>query len=298
MCAHLPKCSALASRHESGPFCSAPFLEGELAGREAAKSYGWSSREAGRTHQSIVITFFSKVELKEKRSTDMLTTSSEPRLKVSGNSQWSINGTTTSPGPWKPLVAPPSLCPSEHSAVRYSKSTQRSYIKHPMTPFLPLSLPSWSDWGFEDIDSGTYVLAFSLSWFPLLYPYRIPFPNQKGDWGEIRWLRLPPFPPQTSVCRSMISCPTSGMVVLVFSHSTECSSRGEAARGSRSLRTHAGGDCGIPRTPSHGLSIGACCLSCGSTKRCLFSTGVTHQAQSNSWFNQNEMSFITSAVIF
>lgn len=73
--------------------------------------------------------------------------------------------------------------------------------------------------------------------------------------------RNPPSP-QTSVCRSMMSCATMGMVVLLFSHSTECSSRGEAARGSRSLRTHAGGDCGIPRTPSHGLSREACCLSC------------------------------------
>lgn len=85
--------------------------------------------------------------------------------------------------------------------------------------------------------------------------------------------------PQTSVCRSMISCPTRGMVVLVFSHSTECRSRGEAARGSRSLRTHAGGDCGIPRTPSHGLSKGACCLSCENTTRRLFKIAVSQQVQ-------------------
>lgn len=85
--------------------------------------------------------------------------------------------------------------------------------------------------------------------------------------------------PQTSVCRSMISCPTRGMVVFVFSHSTECRSRGEAARGSRSLRTHAGGDCGIPRTPSHGLSKGACCLSCENTTKRHFRNVVAHQVQ-------------------
>lgn len=85
--------------------------------------------------------------------------------------------------------------------------------------------------------------------------------------------------PQTSVCRSMISCPTRGMVVFVFSHSTECRSRGEAARGSRSLRTHAGGDCGIPRTPSHGLSKGACCLSCEYTTKMHLRIVVAHRVQ-------------------
>ncbi|TNN59963.1 hypothetical protein EYF80_029805 [Liparis tanakae] len=75
----------------------------------------------------------------------------------------------------------------------------------------------------------------------------------------------------TSVCRSMMSCPTRGMVVPAFSHSTE------STMGSRSLRTHAGGDCCSPRTPSHGLSRGPCCLSCWGTKRRLFNTGVSHQ---------------------
>lgn len=146
----------------------------------------------------------------------------------------------------------------------------------PLHPLLHLSFPSCSGWGFEDIDSGTHFLTFSpQSWLPLLYPYRITFPNQKGERGEIRWLLTPPSSPsQTSVCRSMMSCPTRGMVVPAFSHSTECSSRGEAAKGSRSLRTHAGGDCWIPRTPSHGLSRGPCCLSCWGTKRRHFNTGV------------------------
>lgn len=69
--------------------------------------------------------------------------------------------------------------------------------------------------------------------------------------------------PHTSVCRSMMSCPTRGMVAPAFSHSTACISRGEGCRGSRSLRTQAGGECCCDRgTPSHGLSQGICCLSC------------------------------------
>lgn len=172
---------------------------------------------------------------------------------------------------------PPPLCPLEHSHMRCSRSGQRSYIKHPIVPTsTPPSLTSFLIW-----------LRVWRLWFWDLLP---PFPGflysiRKGSQSQtkkVTEVKLGGFssplpPPQTSVCRSIMSCPTSGMVVLVFSHSTECSSRGEAARGSRSLRTHAGGDCGIPRTPSQDLSIGACCLSCWNKERSHVSPGVTHQ---------------------
>ena len=61
------------------------------------------SREGG--HARVILSRFFPPKLKDKRSTDMSTTSSEPWLKSSGSSQWSVNGTTTSPGPWKPLIA-------------------------------------------------------------------------------------------------------------------------------------------------------------------------------------------------
>lgn len=64
----------------------------------------------------------------------------------------------------------------------------------------------------------------------------------------------------TSVCRSMISWPTRGMVALVFSHSTVCSSRGEAATVSRSFLTQDGGEW-VFLMPSHALLLGVCCLS-------------------------------------
>lgn len=64
----------------------------------------------------------------------------------------------------------------------------------------------------------------------------------------------------TSVCRSMISWPIRGMVALVFSHSTVCSSRGEATTVSRSFRTQDGGEL-VLRMPSHALLLGVCCLS-------------------------------------
>lgn len=65
---------------------------------------------------------------------------------------------------------------------------------------------------------------------------------------------------QTSVCRSMISWPTRGMVALAFSHSTACISSGEACRGSSSLRTHDGGEW-VFLMPSHTRLLGVCCLS-------------------------------------
>lgn len=55
-----------------------------------------------------------------------------------------------------------------------------------------LSLPSCSGWGLKTLILGP---TFLLSWFPLLYPYRIPLPNQKGDQGEIRRLSLAPLLP-------------------------------------------------------------------------------------------------------
>lgn len=198
----------------------------------------------------------------------MSTTSSEPRMKGSGNSQWSVNGSIASPGPWKPLIAPLTLWPLEHSDERCFKSTQRSYIKHPIiSTSTPPSLPSfllwlrvWRHWFWDQLFF-TFLVSSTLS-----AQDTFPKPKKWPRWNQAALASLPP-PPQTSVCRSMMSCPTRGMVVPAFSHSTECSSRGEAARGSRSLRTHAGGDCGIPRTPSHGLSIGACCLSCWERER-------------------------------
>lgn len=162
--------------------------------------------------------------------------------------------------------------PLTFRALWHENSTQRSYIKNPTsthsTPFLWLRV--------EDFDLGpTAFLGFSWS-IHIGYHSENQKKLTKVKSGDM----TSPLPsPQTSVCRSMISCPTRGMVVLVFSHSIECSSRGEAARGSRSLRTHAGGDCGIPRTPSHGLSKGACCLSCENTTKRHFSTVVSQQVQ-------------------
>ncbi|TNN57623.1 hypothetical protein EYF80_032153 [Liparis tanakae] len=56
--------------------------------------------------------------------------------------------------------------------------------------------------------------------------------------------------------RSMISWPTRGMVALVFSHSTVCSSRGDdAATVSRSFLTQDGGEWAF-RMPSHARLLG------------------------------------------
>lgn len=66
---------------------------------------------------------------------------------------------------------------------------------------------------------------------------------------------------QTSVWRSIMSCPTRGMVAPVFSHSTVFSSRGDCATGSMSFLTHDGGDWTF-LIPSQGLLFGVCCFSC------------------------------------
>lgn len=172
-----------------------PILEGNLAGRsQAFRLFLPRSREDTPCY---IILFFSKVELKEKRSTDMSTTSSEPRLKVSGNSQWSVNGTKASPGPWKPLIAPLTLWPSEHSDTRCFKSTQRSYIKtshhhHNLHSSILLSLPSCSGWGFEDIDSGTNFLTFLAS-STLSIQDPIPKPKRWPRWNQVA--SLAPFLP-------------------------------------------------------------------------------------------------------
>lgn len=68
-------------------------------------------------------------------------------------------------------------------------------------------------------------------------------------------------PSHTSVCRSMMSWPTRGMAVPGFSHSTPGISRGEAARGSRSLRIQDGGEVWERGMLSQERSPGACCLS-------------------------------------
>lgn len=205
-----------------------------------------------------------------KRSTDMSTTALKPRLWRSRNSQWSINGTTV-------------LVRGLHWSLHYpydlystlirdaDKSTLKLQLTSP-SPSLPLHHPSFSSFfpalaeGLKTLILGpTFSLPLFLGFPTLSMQDPIPKPKKVIE-VKLGGFASPLPPPQTSVCRSMMSCPTRGMVVLVFSHSTECSSRGEAAKGSRSLRTHAGGDAGIPRTPSHGLSRGPCCLSCRRTK--------------------------------
>lgn len=71
---------------------------------------------------------------------------------------------------------------------------------------------------------------------------------------------------QTSVWRSIMSCPTRGMVAPVFSHSTVFSSRGDCATGSMSFLTHDGGDWTF-LIPSQGLLFGVCCFSCCERKK-------------------------------
>lgn len=193
MCAHRPKCRVLDSKQETGPLCSlALSYFGRLLGwKKSSQKFRLFLQRYREDTPRYIILFFSKVKLKEKRSTDMSTTSSEPRLRGSGNSQWSIDGTIASPGPWKPPIAPLTLWPSEHSDTRCFKSTQRSYIKHPINTSTSPSLPSFLllAEGLKTLIQGP---TFSLSWFRLLYPYRIPFLNQNGGQGEIRWLRKPP----------------------------------------------------------------------------------------------------------
>lgn len=74
-------------------------------------------------------------------------------------------------------------------------------------------------------------------------------------------------PTQTSVWRSMMSWPTSGMVAPAFSHSTLRSSRGDGGSGSSSFFTQAG----VPwafRRLSQGRLLGVCCFSgCGASGR-------------------------------
>ena len=272
----------LDSKQETGPFCSqASFWTVNPAGREVPVAP--PKKQGGRAvcFQCHNISLQSRVEGKKKhRHVDHIF------WTQAGEVQETPGGTTASPGPWKSLDTPLTRRPPEHSDTRYFKSTQRSYINIPSSP-TPLFRPSllW--------------LRVWRHWFWGLLPHFPPFPGflysilagSRSQTKKVTKVKSggfarPPPPPQTSVCRSMMSCPTKGMVVLVFSQSTECSSRGEAARGSRSLRTQAGGDCGIPRTPSHGLSRGACCLSCWSRKRRHVSIGVAHQPPSNSWFNQ------------
>lgn len=99
----------------------------------------------------------------------------------------------------------------------------------------------------------TFVCPHSQISFPLF----VPFPCEQSlfCFSECSGVS------QTSVCRSMISWPTRGMVALAFSHSTVCISRGEACRGSSSLRTHDGGEW-VFLMPSHARLLGVCCLSC------------------------------------
>lgn len=232
----------------------------------------------------MIVMLFTKVKWRKKEAQTCW-----PHLLSqmgSRNSQWSRNGTTTSPGPRKPQIAPLTLWPSELSDMRGPH--REATLKTPPLTLHPYYLPSGSGWGLKTLILGP---TFCLSWFSCtIHVGYHPKPKKltKVKSGDM----TSPLPfPQTSVCRSMMSWPTRGMVVPVFSHSTEWRSRGEAARGSRSLRTHAGGDCGIPRTPSHGLSRGACCLSCENTTRRPFRTVDSPSGPDNSWHNQTVLGF-------
>ena len=75
--------------------------------------------------------------------------------------------------------------------------------------------------------------------------------------GPVRGRRPPA---QTSVWRSMMSWPTSGMVAPDFSHSTLRSSSGDGGSGSSSFFTQAGGPCAFRRL-SQGRLLGVCCFS-------------------------------------
>lgn len=127
---------------------------------------------------------------------------------------------------------------------------------------LPLSL--WN-WGMEQ---GSVCLcmcvAASLFWsFEDIFEESVREEHRtaRGSGsGERMWAGLGGGCGHTSVCRSMISWPTRGMVALVFSHSTACNSKGDDATVSRSFLTQDGGEW-VFRMPSHALLLGVCGLS-------------------------------------
>lgn len=104
----------------------------------------------------------------------------------SRNSQWSFNGTTTSPGPWKPLIAPLTLWPPVLSDMRGPHREATLKTPSPLT-LHPYNLPSGSGWGLKTLILGP---TFCLSWLSLLYPCWIPFPNRKSwpRWNRVTWL--------------------------------------------------------------------------------------------------------------
>lgn len=182
--ASIPKCVALAPYAVS--LC--PGLEGNLAGRAAAKDFDCSPRTEGRTECVLCyFMFFFLSELSEGEKKRKTCWAHRLNQLDSGNSQWSLNGTTTSPGPWKPLVAPLTLWPSEHSDMR--RPHREATLKTPLALTLHPSFPLWLR--VEDFDLGpTAFLGFFL-----LYPYWISFPNQKSwpRWNQVT--RLAPFLP-------------------------------------------------------------------------------------------------------
>lgn len=163
-------------------------LEGNLAGRGTASQGLQLSLPRG----TLFFCFFFQSELKENRSTDTSTTSSEPKQKGAGSFQWGIDGTTASPGPWEPLLTQQTLWPLSHVMLKVHweklRVTSQNYHLSSLSPF------------FLSLGEGSHTLipgpTFSLPFVLLSCPLSIQdpcCPPKPKRW--LRWNRAARCPP-------------------------------------------------------------------------------------------------------
>lgn len=143
-----------------------PILEGNLAGKRA-KSSGCPPPRSREDTPCYVILFFSKVKWRKKEAQTCRPHLLDPGWRVQETPGRSTNGTTASPGPWKPLIAPLTLWPSEHSDTRSPhREATLNTPSPPLTvhlsfsPFLPALAEGWRHWFWDQL---SYFLGFLYS---------------------------------------------------------------------------------------------------------------------------------------
>ncbi len=156
-----------------------PILEVSLAGRGAAKSSGCPSQEAGRTNLVKLFYFSPKLSegKKKHRHVDHIfwtrawrvqETPSEALMDpqpvlVHGN-HWSLH----QPFDLQSTLTRDALSPHREATLNIPSPSPPPLL---LSPSFLLWLRVWRHWFWDQLSL--------LSWFPLLYPYRIPLPKTK-----------------------------------------------------------------------------------------------------------------------
>lgn len=168
VCAHLPKCRVLDQAWNWSVMlpCLVLFWKVTWLEREPRVPVV-PPQEAGRTHRVMLYYFSPKLSEGKKKHRHVDPHLLDPGWRVQETPGRSTKGTTASPGPWKPLIAPLTLWPSEHSDTRSPhREATLNTPSPPLTvhlsfsPFLPALAEGWRHWFWDQL---SYFLGFLYS---------------------------------------------------------------------------------------------------------------------------------------